>query len=85
MLCVAFLFSSPGDFEKYVSKFSIRFVKLQREKNGGSRGIVHRGRDKVERCLKDKWTKKTEDGGRRALSGRSCPSLATFRMKTHFH
>lgn len=58
--------SSSFDFEKYVSKFSIRFIKLRQSREKRDLGIESaKDGDKVERYLKDRCSgKKTEGGGR---------------------
>lgn len=54
-MSVVFSLSSPGDFEKYVSKFSIRFIKLRQSREKRDLGIERaKERDKVERYLKDR-------------------------------
>lgn len=54
-MSVVFSLSSPGDIEKYVSKFSIRFIKLRQSREKRDLGIERaKERDKVERYLKDR-------------------------------
>lgn len=54
ILSVVFSLSSGGDFEKYVSKFSIRFIKPKQSSGKRDLGIERvKERDKVERYLKD--------------------------------
>lgn len=53
--------SSPGDFEKYVSKFSIRFIKPRQSRGKRDLGIERaKERDKVERYLKDRCSRQKD-------------------------
>ena len=52
-MSVVFSLSGPGDFEKYASKFSIRFIKPRQSRRKRDLGIERaKDRDKVERYLR---------------------------------
>lgn len=53
--------SSPGVFEKYVSKFSIRFIKPRQSREKRDLGIERaKERDKVEWYLKDRCSRQKD-------------------------
>lgn len=60
-MSVVLSLSSPGDFEKYGSNFSIRFIKLRQSREKKDLGIERaKERDKVERYLKDRCSRQKD-------------------------
>lgn len=60
-MSAVFSLFSPGVFEKYVSKFSIRFIKPRQSREKGDLGIERaKERDKVERYLKDRCSRQKD-------------------------
>lgn len=60
-MSAVFTLYSPGVFEKYVSKFSIRFIKPQQSREKGDLGIESaKERDKVEKNLKDRCSRQKD-------------------------
>lgn len=60
-MSAVFSLFSPGVFKKYVSKFSIRFIKPWQSREKGDLGIERaKERDKVERYLKDRCSRQKD-------------------------